>query len=109
MSVMSSLLKRYKDRRLRREQLSLQRWPEIRAKGRGQYVLRQAFSFAVFATALFDVVNQIFHFGASSLWEHIAQYAFTGVFIGYLTWSDQEAKYKKAQLKSSTQTSVQTH
>jgi hypothetical protein len=103
---MLRLSKRFNDWHCKKLQYTLEQWAEIRAKGRGQFVLRQAFTFTVFATALLDVVHQIFHFGSFSLWGSIAQYAFTGVFIGYVTWSEKEAKYKRA-LTSSPQTSIQ--
>ena len=106
---MKSLLNRYNAWRLRRQQLSLARWPQVRAKGRGQFVVCQAFAFTVFLTAFYDVSDQLFHFEKSySLWWHIAVNTLVGIFIGYNVWDDQENKYIDA-LKSPPQTSLQPH
>ena len=72
-------------------------------------MLRQAFSFAVFMIAAHDVFTQVFnHHSTFSFGFYIIQYGVTGIFCGYMTWGDQEGKYKKA-LKSSPQGSFQPH
>jgi len=103
---MSNLLKRYYGWRSRRQQLSLERWAQERAKGQRQYVLRQAFSFAVLMTAGRDVVDHFFlhsnnEFG---VWFNIVQYAVMGTFVGYLAWGYLEDRYKDAQPKRRLQT-----
>jgi hypothetical protein len=97
---MKSLWNRYNAWRLRRQQLLLTQWPQVRAKGRGRFVVCETFTFMVFLTAFYDVSGQLFDFGTSrSFWEHIAVNTLVGIFIGYSWWDDQENKYKDAQLK----------
>jgi|SRR5215213_1891258 len=104
---MSKLLTTFKGWSSRRQQPSLERWAQERAKGKGRFVLRQAFTFAVFMTAVRDVTNHIRHEDArvTSLWFNIIGYALTGVVIGYVAWWYQEGKYKDAQLNGSLPTS----
>jgi len=107
---MIKLWKRYSDWCLGRRQVSPERWAEIRAHGKGQYILYKAFSFAVLMIAFHDVVTQVFdldHDGGFSFGFYIIQYGFTGICCGYGMWEDQEGKYKKA-LKSAGQKSFQT-
>ena len=103
---MSSLSKRYKARRSRREQLLLERWAQERAKGRGHYLLRHAFFFVVLMIAFRDIYTHFFgvngrEFGLAF---YIVQQAITGIFVGYFTWGSMERKYKEAQLKRHLQT-----
>jgi hypothetical protein len=106
LQVMGRLFKQYNAWRSRRQQLSLARWAQERAKGRARYVLRQAFTFAVLMTACRDVINHFYNDGGHVFgdWFYIAQHAVTGLFIGYVTWSDQEGKYKDAQITARLQT-----
>jgi hypothetical protein len=98
---MSNLLTAAKASSARRQQLSLERWPEERAKGKGQFVLRKAFAYTVLMTALHDVVNHILADGQASLWSNTFKYACTGIFMACMWWWDHERKYKNAQLNAS--------
>jgi hypothetical protein len=103
---MSNLWKRYNGWRSRRQQLSLERWAQERGKGKGQYVLRQAFSFVVIMSASRDVLDHFFfrpnhEFG---LWFYIVVYSFTGIFCGSKGWEKLEAQYQDAQRKRRLQT-----
>ena len=72
-------------------------------------MLRETFSYTVYAVALYDVVTQLWYHGRPfNFGSYIFQFAFSGVWLGYWVWADQERKYKKA-LNSSPQTSVQPH
>jgi hypothetical protein len=100
---MSNLWNRYNGWPFRK-QFSPERWAEIRAKGRGQYVLHQAFSFAVFMIAFHDIFTKVFeHDNAFHFGFYIIQYGFTGICCGYGMWDDREGKYRKAQLNSHLQ------
>ena len=63
-------------------------------------MLGQAFTFTVLMTAFSDVYDRFFHSGPHvfHFGSDIVQYALTGIFVGYLTWADQENKYKSAQI-----------
>ena len=107
--VMSRLVKAFKAWRSRIGQYSPEQWAKVRAKGRGQFVLRETFSYTVYAVALYDLATQIFDFNHPFRFgSYIFQFAFGGIWLGYSVWGDQESKYKKA-LKSSPQTSTQPH
>ena len=72
-------------------------------------MLRQSFSYTVYAMAIYDVFNQIrYHGHPFSFGFYIFQFAFCGLWFGYSVWGDHEAKYKKA-LNPSPQISVQPH
>ena len=72
-------------------------------------MLRQTFSFTVYAVAIYDVVTQLLYHGQRFKFGfYIFQFAFCGIWSGYRVWGDQEGKYKKA-LNSPPQTSVQPH
>jgi hypothetical protein len=103
---MRKLLDRYKNWRARRQQLSLARWEQIRAKGQTRFVLHQALTWAVFMSAFHDVFKQIFEGGGnvSDFWFHLISYSLTGLFVGYFAWSSQEVKYKNALLNRHLQT-----
>jgi hypothetical protein len=103
---MSNLWKRYNGWRSRRQQLSLERWAQERAKGKRHYVLRQAFFFAVLMTAFRDIHDQFFDDGGRvhGLAFYLIQYAIFGVFVGYCAWWSREGEYKNAQLKRRLQT-----
>ena len=105
---MIKLWKRYSAWRGR--QFSPERWAEIRAHGKGRYVLYHGFSFAVLMIAFRDVVTQVLDLDQDSGFSfgfYIMQYAFMGICSGYGMWTDQEGKYKKA-LTSARQKSFQT-
>ena len=93
---MSGLLKRYNAWRLRRKEFSPERWAAVRAKGRGPFILRQAFSFAVFMMAFHDVASQFFDYGHPFTFWFISQYAISGMCLGYGMWEDREGKYEDA-------------
>jgi hypothetical protein len=96
--------KTYNAWRFRRQQLSLERWAETRAKGKARFVLRQAFTFLVLMTAFRDVYYQIFAgVHVFSLGFDLILFAINGIFIGYAAWDLREDEYKGAQLKSSLQ------
>ena len=103
---MSNLLKRYNGWRSRRQQLSLERWAQERAKGKSQYVLRQAFSFAVLMTAFRDISDHFFDHGGRvrGVAFYLVQYAILGIFLGCFAWWSREGEYKNAQLKRRLQT-----
>lgn len=102
----SSLVKRYKTWRSRRQQLVLECWAQERAKGRAHYVLRSAFFFVVLMTAFNDVYDHFFGIGGHEfgLGFYLVRYAVTGILVGYFTWVSQEGKYKNAQLNRRLQT-----
>ena len=102
---MNKLWKRYNAWRHRRQQSSLERWAETRAKGKGRFVLYQAFSFAVLMTASRDILNQFYGVAGhiSSLWFYFVVNVVTGYFVGCMGWRDREGKYKNAQLNSHLQ------
>lgn len=106
---MSRLVKAFKAWRSQFGPYSPERWATIKAKGKGRFVLRQTFCITVYGVALYDLVTQLFDYGLPFKFGlYIFQFLFMGVWIGYSTWWDHEAKYKKA-LKSSPQTFVQLH
>lgn len=94
---MNKLSKRYNDWRLRREQLALARWAQERAKGKLRVVLHQAFFYTVLMTGVRDAIDQ-FYGGdiRHGLVYYLIVNGITGIFVGYVSWWSQEAKYKKA-------------
>lgn len=72
-------------------------------------MLRQTFSYTVYAIVIYDVFTQIrYHGYPFKFGSYIFQFAFCGLWFAYRVWGDQEANYKKA-LNPSPQTSVQPH
>jgi len=86
--------------RFRSRQRSLERWEQVRAKGKRHFVLRQALTLAVMMTAIRDVVDNLLNGGAqvSSLRFHIVGYFLTGILVGYVAWGHREDKFKNARL-----------
>ena len=102
---MKQLLDRFKAGRVSRQELSLQRWEQQRAKGQGRFVLQQALTFAVMMTSTRDVYEQIFDGGEKT---HLGFYfiscSLVGILAGVMGWSKQEATYKNAVLNRRLQT-----
>lgn len=72
-------------------------WAEVRARGKGQFVLRKGFSFTVLMVAFHDVFTHFFYHGGPFRFDfYIIQYWIMGIFFAYGVWSDEESKYKKA-------------
>src|SRR5262245_59921880 len=97
---MTALVKRYHDLRSRRQQRSLERWAQIRAKGKARLVLQQALTWTVVMSVVRDVTDQIVD-GSSQVFSlrfHLIAYSLSGVFIGLFAWWSQEGKYKNAML-----------
>jgi hypothetical protein len=106
---MSSLVKTYKAWRSGGQQFTPEGWAKVRAKGRGQFVVRQMFPFTVYSVALYDLVTQFTDYGHPFKFGfHIFQFAFCGIWYGYRVWGENENKYKKA-LNSLPQKTVQPH
>ena len=103
---MPKLLDRFKARRVRRQQLALERWEQQRAKGQTRFVLEQALTWAVLMTAVRDVYGQIFGSGGDipSLWYYFIIHSLAGLFVGYSSWSKQEGTYKNVRLNRRLQT-----
>src|SRR5690242_16951950 len=106
---MRRLLKAFKGWRFPGPEFSPERWAVIRAKGRGRFVLGEAFPYTVYTIAIYDVVTQFRHPGqAFKFGFYVFQFALGGIWLGYSIWRNQEDKYKKA-LNPSPQASVQRH
>ena len=90
----------------RRQQRSLERWEQVRAKGKARFVLHQALTFTVFMSAFRDVSDQIVDGGSqvSNFGVHLISYALAGVFIGFFAWWNREGKYRDALLTRRLQT-----
>jgi hypothetical protein len=103
---MRKLLDKFKTSRIRRRQLSLERWEEQREKGQRRFVLKQALTWAVMMTSIRDVYEQIFAGDGepSNLWHYFITYSLVGIFVGYTAWSRQEGEYKSARLNRRLQT-----
>jgi len=103
---MRNLLDRVKAWRVRRQQLSLERWEQQRAKGQTRFVLQHALTLAVLMTSTRDVYEQIFGGGGeiSDLRGSFIIYSLTGLFLGYSAWSKQEGIYKSTRLNRRLQT-----
>lgn len=101
-----NLIKSLKAWRIRSQQRSLERWEQVRAKGRVRFVLRQGLIFPVVMIAMQDVAANIFYDGGqiSNLWFNLVQYFLIGIFAGYMGWSDREGKYMNACLNRRLQT-----
>ena len=97
---MSKWLKRIQAWRSRKEQRSLQRWEQVRAEGKAQFVRRTALTFGltiVGATHLFD---QVFLSGTNSSMSLSLLKLFFFVLFGFSMasdiWSKREAQYQNA-------------
>jgi uncharacterized protein YjaZ len=97
---MRKLFDRFKARRVRSQNLRLQRWEQEREKGQTRFVLRQALTWAVLMTSFRDVYEQIFYGGGdrSNLLGYLITYSLVGLFMSYSAWSSQEGAYKNASL-----------
>src|ERR1043165_426827 len=100
---MTKWLKTIDSLRPRRPHFSLERWAQVRAEGRGRFVLRCGLTGMVLLTAFHDVVAHIIYSAdkVPSIWGYLGQYFFLGVFLGYMEWHDQENKYRQARLNAS--------
>ena len=97
-------LKRIDAWRSRRFQFTLDRWDQVRVKGRGPFVLRQGLTWMVMMTAGHDVLAHIICSAdkVPGIWGYLGQYFVTGIFLGYGEWSSNEDKYRDARLNAST-------
>lgn len=96
---MTGLFKKCSDLQYRRQQRALERWEQQREKGLARFALRQSLIFPVMMTVINDVNGYIFDGRVSALRiRSMIFYWFIGIIAGFLGWSTQEGKYKKALL-----------
>src|SRR5215510_14557204 len=80
-------------------QFTPESWEQIRAKGRGRFVLRKGLTWMIILTAVMDVFTHLIYAGNGfGLWSFTFQGFVTGVFLGYQEWGENEVNYKKARL-----------
>jgi hypothetical protein len=83
-----------------RDLRSLARWERIRAKGRGQFVLRSALTFSLIMIPARDFIDYLIDGKmqpwGEKFWLDAAVYCVTGVVAGYASWTSMEGKYKDA-------------
>ena len=96
---MTGLFKWCYNRQHRWQQGALERWEQEREKGLARYALRQSLIFTVMITALNDVSGYISDGHVSALrLRSMIFYWLIGIVAGFIGWSNQEGKYKKALL-----------
>lgn len=99
---MNNLLKRFQAWRSLRQLRSLERWEQIRVKGRARFVLLTALTYAVTAIGMIDLLNHLLQDGTPDSDFSIFNISIplTGIFIGFDSWSQMEAKYKNARIEA---------
>lgn len=79
---------------------ALARWELIRAKGRGQFVLRSALTLSLIMIPAMDFVDYLvdgrMQPWSEKAWIDAGVYCITGVITGYVGWNTMEGKYKDA-------------
>jgi hypothetical protein len=98
---MNNSLKKFQAWRSRREQRSLERWERIRAEGKLRFVVQTSLTYGLSVVGVIDVFDRIFD-GTQNFvsLRHIIYYVLVGIAIGFIGWSDMEAKYRKALHKA---------
>ena len=83
-------------RHQRSEQRSLEWWERQRADGKTRFVIRSALTYGLTIVGLTDIVGRLFSSTEPFLLAKGVFFTLVGVLMGLSTWSDMEAKYKKA-------------
>ena len=95
--------------RFRKQQRSLERWAQVRAKGKARFVFHQAMAWAVLMIVATDFFDHIFEddLQVSKLRFNIIYYSVSGILLGLVAWSNEEGKYKRACLSRPFQTTYE--
>ena len=94
---MNNSLKKLKAWRSRRKLRSLQRWEQIRTKGKARFVSQSALTFSLTIVGATDVIDNIFGDGQYSIsLFYIISYLLVGIVGGVDGWNTMEGKYKNA-------------
>ena len=100
LTVMNSSLQRIKAWRARRrsckEQRSLERWEQIRARGKQWFVFRTALTYGLVFVGATNAVENLFDGPQSISLFKVIFFGLFGVGMGLSEWSDMESKYKTA-------------
>lgn len=93
---MNNSLKKFQAWRSRRQLRSLQRWEQIRAKGKARGVLQSALTYSITMIGAIDVYQHLFGTQGSISLEKTIFYLLVGIVIGFDNWNTMEGKYKNA-------------
>ena len=100
---MNSSLQRVKPVRSRRlkEQRLLQRWEQIRARGKTRFVFETALIWGVTFTGMTDALVHLLTDATHSITLFMGIGSlFGGILLGWSAWSDMESKYKTARMEA---------
>ena len=99
---MKKWLKRYKAWCARRELRSLERWKQIRAKGKRRFVVNTALTYGFTVVGATHFFENLFYGPYSISLARLIYYLLMGIPIGLFGWSSMEAKYQKALREASS-------
>lgn len=97
LAVMKNSLKKLQDWRARRKLRSLQRWEQIRTKGKTRYVVHSTLTFVLTVVGVLDVTDHIFGDGQYSISvPYFIFYLVMGIYSAHDGWNTMEGKYQIA-------------
>jgi positive regulator of sigma E activity len=85
-----------------RQRISLERWEQVRVKGKTRFVFRSALITTLVLLVTLGITDYLFDegFQFSRLLFWIVLSAIGGILIGFVEWRDMERKYKDACLEA---------
>jgi hypothetical protein len=94
---MNTSLKKIQAWRSRRKQRSLERWEQIRAKGKARFVVQSALTLSLTMVGATNVVDHLFGSDQYPIsLSRIIWYLLIGIVTGSAGWDTMEGKYKNA-------------
>jgi len=93
---MKAWLKRIQSWRARRKLRTLRWWEQTRAKGKARFVFESALTYGLMVVGAMDVFENLFYGRHYLSLAHLVYYLLTGIPIGLIGWSSNEAQYQKA-------------
>jgi len=81
---------------VRRERRSLERWHEVRAKGKPRFVLESAATWGFTLVGVMNVYDYVTVGSHSASLSELGFYLVAGLVAGAISWFSMERKYQKA-------------
>jgi hypothetical protein len=97
---MNSALQRIRAWRSLRERRALERWEQLRAKGKTRFVIQSALTYGFVIVGATDAIEHLFDGPQPISLFKVIFFALFGVGMGLSMWSDMESKYKDALRKA---------
>lgn len=106
---MKKWLKRFRAWRARSELRSLERWEQIRAKGKRRFVVNAALTYGFTVVGATHLFENLFYGPYPISLARLIYYLLVGIPIGLIGWSSMEAKYQKALREASSGSKTLPH